>query len=102
MNITTEKLINQLSEELYGYEVHVKDIYVEITKTILKVKGPIEPIEVKENFDIPMKPNIKEYRFCKCITLYKLKALYEHNGFKGLREELEGMIRYYMDKEKRI
>lgn len=106
MNITTEDLISRLSEELYGYEVHVKDIYVEITKTILKVDNPtivdagvIDKSEVKENFDMPMKPNIREYRFCKCITFFELQRLYEHNGFKGLREEFEGMIKYYMDGE---
>ena len=93
----TEKLINQLSKELYGYEVYVRDVYVEITKTILRVKDPI--IEIKENFDIPMKPNLRKYKFYRDITFPELKALYEHTGFKGLREEFEGMIKSYMDGE---
>ena len=92
----TEKLINQLSNELYGYEVYVKDIYVEITKTIYKVKDPI--VDITDE-DVPMRPNIRKYRFYRDITFYELKALYEHTGFKGLRDEFEGMIKSYMDGE---
>ena len=92
----TEKLINQLSNELYGYEVYVKDIYVEITKTIYKVKDPI--VDITDE-DVPIRPNIRKYRFYRDITFYELKALYEHTGFNGLREEFEGMIKSYMDGE---
>lgn len=90
-----EKLINQLSKELYGYEVYVKDIYVEITKTFFK-KDPI--VEIDKYIPM-MRPNIRKYRFYRDITFFELQRLYEHNGFKGLRDEFEGMIRYYMDGE---